>query len=242
MENHTLLTLKNIHVSFLKKEVLHGVSLSVKKGEVVSLIGPNGAGKSTLLKVICGILTPIKGKVFLDGIDITSVLPHIRVKKGIAYFIQGGSVFSDLTIKENLEMGGFDLPKSVLKKQMEDVLTLFPLLSEALSQRAGLLSGGGKQMLALGMILMKMPQILLLDEPSAGLSPKFVSELIGKVKEIHQKKGVTILLVEQNIKEVLKISENVYLLKNGEVVGEEIPENLIEEGKLRRIFFGLKGM
>lgn len=237
-ENQTILALENIRAGYYKKEVLHGVSLSIKKGEIVSVIGPNGAGKSTLLKVISGVLTPRKGKVFFNGKDITSLPPYLRVKGGIGYFIQGGSVFANLTIRENLELGGFDLPKSDYKRRLEDIFNLFPALKQISCLRAGLLSGGEKQMLAFSMILMKEPQILLLDEPSAGLSPKLVGGLAEKVKEIHQEKGISVLLVEQNIREALRISERTYLLRNGEIIGEEEPGKLLKEGKLEKIFFG----
>ena len=237
IENHIMLVLENIHAGYYKKEVLHEIFLNVKKGEIVSLVGPNGAGKSTICKVISGLLRPEKGKVYYNGKDITSISPHLRIKEGIGYFIQGGSVFSNLTIRENLELGGFDLPKNDFKGQTDGIFSLFPALKTISSRRAGLLSGGEKQMLALGIVLMKKPQLLLLDEPSAGLSPKLVRELMEKIREIHQKKGITILLVEQNIREALRISTRNYLLRNGEIVGEEKAENLLKEGRLEKIFF-----
>jgi branched-chain amino acid transport system ATP-binding protein len=232
-----ILSVENIYASYYKKEILHGVSISVSNGEIVSLIGPNGAGKSTLLKVIIGTLAPQEGNVhFLDE-DVTNFAPHLRVKKGIGYLIQGGEVFRNLTVLENLELGGFDLPKSDYKERLDEVFGLFPILAGMKSRRAGLLSGGERQALALGIVLMRRPKLLLLDEPSAGLAPSLVKQIIAKIQRINTDFGISILLVEQNIGEALKISERVYLLKNGEIVGEENPENLAQEETLAEVFF-----
>jgi len=232
-----ILSVENIRASYYKKEILHGVSISVSDREIVSLIGPNGAGKSTLLKVIIGTLASQEGNVhFLDE-DVTNLAPHLRVKKGIGYLIQGGEVFRNLTVLENLELGGFDLPKSEYKGRLDEVFGLFPILVRMKSRRAGLLSGGERQALALGIILMRRPKLLLLDEPSAGLAPSLVKQIIAKIQRINTDFGISILLVEQNIGEALKISERVYLLKNGEIVGEEKPESLAQEERLEEVFF-----
>lgn len=233
----TLLSTENIYASYYKKEVLRGVSITVKSGEIVSLIGPNGAGKSTLLKVIIGILPQKRGRVFLNHKEISGIPTYLRVKKGMGYLIQGGEVFSNLSVFENLELGGYDLSSDTLKERLDEIFTLFPILNKNKFKRAGFLSGGERQQLALGIVLIKRPSLLLLDEPSAGLAPILVKDISDKIREINRVTGTSILLVEQNIKEALRISNRVYLLKNGEIVGEEEPKKVLEERKLEKIFF-----
>jgi len=232
-----ILSIDNIHASYYKKKILNGVSISVANGEIVSLIGPNGAGKSTILKVIIGTLEPREGNVFFLNENITNLPPHLRVKRGIGYFIQGGEVFGNLTVMENLQMGGFDLSKPEYKGRLDEIFGLFPILAGMSSKRAGLLSGGERQALALGIILMRRPNLLLLDEPSAGLAPSLVKQIIAKIQRINADFGISILLVEQNIREALKITKRVYLLKNGTIIGEEKPENLAQEETLEEVFF-----
>jgi ABC-type branched-subunit amino acid transport system ATPase component len=233
-----LLRVEDIRASYYKKEILHGVSLTVHEREIVSLIGPNGAGKSTLLKVIAGALHPLEGNIHFNGEEISHLPPHLRVKKGIGYFIQGGEVFPNLSVKENLELGGFDLPRDELRVRMKSVFELFPELSKMGTRRAGLLSGGQRQALALGIILMRRPKLLLLDEPSAGLAPNLVREMIGKVRNIREDLETSVLIVEQNVREALKICNRVYLLKNGLIAGEMDPKEGDVEGKLEELFFG----
>lgn len=236
--NSFILSTEDIYASYYKKEILHGVSISVRDGEIVSLIGPNGAGKSTLLKVIIGTLAPREGNVHFLNEDVTDLSPHLRVKKGIGYFIQGGEVFRNLTVLENLELGGFDLPKSDYKERLDEVFRLFPILAGMKSRRAGLLSGGERQALALGIVLMRRPKLLLLDEPSAGLAPSLVKQTIAKIQRINTDFDIPILLVEQNIREAVKISERIYILRDGKIVGEREPEALSQEEELEEVFFG----
>jgi len=210
--------------------------LKIREGELVSLIGPNGSGKSTFLKVVSGLLFPTKGKIYFLKEDITNYPVEKRIKMGIGYFLQGGEVFLNLTIYENLKMGGFGLKEKDFKNSLEEIFSLFPLLKKYLNKRAGLLSGGERQALALGIVLMRKPKLLLLDEPSAGLAPFLVKEIIEKIKMIKERFKTTILLVEQNVKEALKIATSVYLLKNGKVISEEKPENILEK-RLEEIFF-----
>jgi branched-chain amino acid transport system ATP-binding protein len=234
--NDYILVAEDINAAYGKKQVLFGVDLKIRKGEIASLIGPNGSGKSTFLKVISGLISPFKGKIYFLGEAITNYPVEKRIKMGIGYFLQGGEVFLNLTVYENLKMGGFELKEKDFKNSLEEVFTLFPLLKKYLNKRAGLLSGGERHALALGIVLMRKPKLLLLDEPSAGLAPVLVKEIIEKIKMIKEKLGTTILLVEQNVKEALKIASVVYLLKNGKVIGEEKPENILEK-KLEEIFF-----
>lgn len=237
LSNDFILSVDGIYASYHKKEILRGVSIYVSKGEIVTLIGPNGAGKSTILKVIIGTLAPQKGKVYFLNNDVTNLSPHLRVKKGIGYFMQGGEVFRNLTVLENLELGGFDFSKQDYKERLDEIFGLFPILTEMKSKRAGLLSGGERQALALGIILMRRPKLLLLDEPSAGLAPSLVKNIIAKILQINMDLGTSILLVEQNIGEALKISKRVYLLKNGEMVGEKDPKSISQEETLEEVFF-----
>ena len=237
MNNNLILTAEKIEAGYGKKKVLFGVSFSVKEGEILTLIGPNGSGKSTILKVISGIISPYEGAIKFFGKDITKLPTDERINMGIGYFLQGGEVFRNLTVAENLRMGGLGLDKKTFNHNLEEIMTLFPILAKYQNLRAGLLSGGERQALALGIVLMRRPKLLLLDEPSAGLSPLLVKESIKKIKEINNKLGITILLVEQNVKEALKIATRVYLLKSGRIVGEETPENVLMLGKLDELFF-----
>ena len=236
--NNFILSVQDIYASYYKKEILHGVSLCVREGEILSLVGPNGAGKSTLLKTIIGILPPRGGRIYLDSEDVTNLSPHLRVKRGMGYFIQGGEVFPNLTVKENLELGGIDLSKGEVEKRMDEVFTLFPELAKISSRRSGLLSGGQRHALALGIVLMRRPRLLLLDEPSAGLAPALVKEIMSRIQDINENFGISILLVEQNLREALRIAQRVYLLKAGRIVGEEeIPgDKVLDEEKLEALF------
>lgn len=229
----TILKAENIFASYGKKEVLKGVDIRINKGEIVSLIGPNGAGKSTLLKTIIGLLIPEKGNIIYKELEITKIPVHKRVEHGIGYLFQGGSIFANLTIEDNLKISS----KNKLTNY-EKVYSLFPELRDNLKLRAGLLSGGLKQMLSLSMQLIKEPELLLLDEPSAGLAPSVVKNLISKIKEINQQSNISILLVEQNIRQALKISNRAYLMRNGRIVSEELkPENLLREENFAKVFF-----
>jgi branched-chain amino acid transport system ATP-binding protein len=201
----------------------------VKKGEIVSLIGPNGAGKSTTLKVISGFLKPKSGKIIFKDKDITNLSPWQRSKLGIAYLFQGGSIFENLTVIENLKLSN---------EKIETAFEIFPELEKYKKTRAGLLSGGLKQMLSISLILLKDPELLLLDEPSAGLSPALVEKLISKIKDINQKFNKTILLVEQNIVQALKISNRLYLMSAGKIIKEsDDPLTFLETEKFEKIFF-----
>jgi branched-chain amino acid transport system ATP-binding protein len=248
-----LLTAQEIYASYHKKEILHGVSLEVGAGEIVALIGPNGAGKSTLLKVIAGALPAKAGTVIFNDHDVTHLPQFERARRGIGYLIQGGEVFPSLTVEQNLNLGGTVVStgrrlseRSSTRRngrgnggeRLEEVLALFPDLKAIFDRRAGLLSGGQRQMLAIGVVLMNQhPDLfLLLDEPSAGLAPKLVEMILGKILDIRDHFGTSILLVEQNIRKALEISDRVFLLKNGSMIGKECPRTLNTE-KLEEIFF-----
>jgi ABC-type branched-subunit amino acid transport system ATPase component len=220
-----------------KKQVVNGVTLDVASGAIVALIGHNGAGKTTLLKAIFGLLPVWKGQVVLEGRVIESPNPRTLLGLGVAYVPQGNRVFTDLTVYENLEMGGVTLPNgALLKERIERVLTLFPALQSRLRQRAGTLSGGEKQMLAFGNALILLPRLLLLDEPSLGLSPPLVAETLGRIQQICRDSGAAVLIVEQKVREVLRIAQRVYVLRNGLVSFSGHTDALRDDAKLREVY------
>ncbi len=231
------LEIESLVTGYGKKQVVGGVSLGVAPDEIVALIGHNGAGKSTLLKAVFGLLPIWTGRVLFEGNPIRDPTPRTWLAKSVAYVPQGNRVFTDLTVRENLEMGGVSLAsKQELKAGIDRVLTLFPALSGRLRQRGGTLSGGEKQMLALGMALVLSPRMLLLDEPSLGLAPPLVSAALGRIAEISREAGVAALIVEQKVREVLKIAQRVYVLRNGQISFTGPSGELRDEKKLREVY------
>lgn len=238
MKKEILLQLNNLHVHYGGVRALTGASVSIDEGEIVALMGPNGAGKSTILKAIFGLAPVEKGEVFWHEKKIIPV-SYEMVERGIAFVPQGRRVFRHLTIKENLEIGGWSIKrKSELKERTEDVLHLFPILREKLKEKSGSLSGGQQQMLAIARGLMTDPKVLLLDEPSLGLAPKIVKEVFAKIKEINEQRKTAIVVVEHNIKSLLEIVSRAYVLDRGEVKAEGEPKKLISSGILEKVFLG----
>lgn len=232
----SLLRIESIYAGYGKKEVLRSVSLHLEEGEVITLIGPNGAGKSTLLKVLAGFLKPFSGKVIFEDIEITPLPSFKRPSLGLLFLMQGGKVFPNLTVRENLQISIASNWKGL---RLEEIFEIFPEMKNWLKIRAGLLSGGQKQQLALAMILLKKPKVMLLDEPSAGLSPNLVSEIMSKIKDINAIYKTGIILVEQNVSEALKISDRTYIMINGIIMGEsKSSKELLEGETLERVFFG----
>ncbi len=216
-----LMRIGDLRVSYGPVKALDGVTLEVHKGEVLSLIGANGAGKSTLLRTVAGILKPLSGSIEFAGRSITRQRPDRIVRLGISMVPEGRQIFPDLTVRENLEVGGHVLKGRHAKQALfEMVLATFPRLRERLHQHAGTLSGGEQQMLALGRALMADPQLLLLDEPSMGLSPIMTREIFSLIKKINDEKGISILLVEQNAHMALDYSGRAYVLETGRIVME----------------------
>jgi ABC-type branched-subunit amino acid transport system ATPase component len=236
-ETAKLLGVVELVTGYEKKQVVNGVSLEVSRGEVVALIGHNGAGKSTLLKAVFGLLPVWKGQVVLDGQVLRSQTPRELLRAGVAYVPQGNRVFTDLTVRENLEMGGVTLRnKKLLKERIEGVFSLFPALEPRLKRRAGTLSGGEKQMLALANALVLSPRLLLLDEPSLGLAPPLVTEALTRIRQISSDSGAACLIVEQKVREVLKIAHRVYVLRNGQVSFSGPTDALSDDAKLREVY------
>jgi ABC-type branched-subunit amino acid transport system ATPase component len=232
----TILDVEKITAGYSEIDILYDVSVQVKPGQIVSVIGPNGAGKSTLLKTIFGILKPRKGNVTLNGEDITGLKPDKIAKKGISYVPQVDNVFPSLTIEENLEMGAF-IRKDDYSQRIEEIYDLFPVLGERKNQKAGQLSGGQRQMVAMGRALMLDPQVLLLDEPSAGLAPVLVSSIFEKIVEINST-GVAMIIVEQNAREALKMANHGYVLAMGKNVLDDSGKALLDNKEVGRLYLG----
>ena len=239
MTDMMTLSIENIVAGYGKQEILRGASLVVKAREIVLLIGTNGSGKSTLLRVISGILKPNSGLIRFEGEDITALPTHERIAKGIAYLKQEVKVFPSLTVKENLHIAGHHLDEKLFRKRLDRVFHLFPKLGELYPRRAGLLSGGERQMLGFGLMLLHKPKLLLLDEPSAGgLTPVLAKEVFQTIQKINEEDGVSVLLVEQNIRQAMQIAHRVYLLREGMTQHEARPTEVLEGGTLEQAFFG----
>ena len=234
----SLLTVENLTVYYGAIQALRGISFSVNEGEVITLIGSNGAGKTTTLHAISNIIKKTGGKVLFQDQDITSVPADSIVRTGLIQVPEGRRIFSNLTVRENLEMGAFTRKdKPGIKADMENVFELFPRLKERIKQLAGTLSGGEQQMLAMGRALMAKPKLLLLDEPSMGLAPILVDEIFSIIQKIN-KDGTTILLVEQNAFKALSIADRAYILETGSVVKTGAASDLISDDSVRSAYLG----
>jgi branched-chain amino acid transport system ATP-binding protein len=232
-----MLEIKGLETGYGKKQVLFGMSMQVREREIVALIGPNGAGKSTVLKTVCGLIPAWRGEIRFNGILNNGATPAQIVARGITFAPQGSRVFHDLTVMENLEIGGFQLPRKEAKERIAQVLDIFPLLKERIREDAGRLSGGEQQMLALARALVPKPKLLMLDEPSLGLSPNLVNTVFKKILDLNKQLGVSILIVEQKVRDVLDICNRVYSIKLGKVAYDGLPAELKEDkAKLKRLF------
>jgi ABC-type branched-subunit amino acid transport system ATPase component len=234
--NANVLEVRDLVAGYGEVEILHGVTLRVGQGEMVAVIGPNGAGKSTLMKAIVGLVRPRAGRVILRREDITGLPPEQVVARGVCYVPQADNVFPSLTVQENLEMGGYLLGGRA-RERMERAFALFPELARRRRERAGRLSGGQRQMLALARALMLDPQVLLLDEPSAGLAPRAVEALFAKVQEINGT-GVAMLMVEQNARAALKLAHRAYVLAMGQNRLEGPAQELLASEEVARVYLG----
>ena len=233
-----LLEVDKIDAQYGRIRALDGVSLHVDQGEIVTLIGANGAGKTTTLRAISGLLKPTKGKIAFDGAEILKLTPDAIVRRGLVQSPEGRRVFARMTVRENLELGAYtrNSPREVAD-DLERVLTIFPRLRERTVQKAGTLSGGEQQMLAMGRALMSRPRLLMLDEPSLGLSPILVQTIFGVIREINAT-GTTILLIEQNARQALAIATRGYVLEVGKIVHEDTAANLMASEAVRAAYLG----
>jgi len=233
-----MLKLANINAYYADLQALWDVSLEVNEGELVALVGSNGAGKTTTMRVITGLLKPKSGVIEFLGKNLNKVLAHKIVEYGISLVPEGGRVFTKMTVLENLELGAYTpLARKEKDKTMKFVFSIFPRLEERKSQRAGNLSGGERQMLAIGRALMSRPKLLMLDEPSFGLAPIMVQTMFQMIGEIN-KQGVTILLVEQNVRAALDLATRAYVLENGRIAGQGNPESLLSFEEIRDAYLG----
>jgi ABC-type branched-subunit amino acid transport system ATPase component len=232
-----LLEVDNVFTGYGGTEIIHGISINVKKDEIVTIIGPNGSGKSTLLKAIMGYLRIYKGKISFDGKDITHLRTVERTRMGIAYVPQLENVFPSLTVQETLEMGGYALGKVEMKKGLDSMFELFSVLRDRKDMRVGTMSGGERQMLAMARGLMVRPTLMLLDEPSAGLSPKVSEQVFDKIREITAT-GTSMIIVEQDAEQSLGISNRGYVLAMGETAFEGPAEKILKHEKIREAYLG----
>ncbi|MDN4573926.1 branched-chain amino acid ABC transporter ATP-binding protein [Pandoraea cepalis] len=232
-----MLKLEQIHTHYGAVEALSGVSIEVNKGEIVTLIGSNGAGKTTLMMTVCGTPRASSGRVMFEGRDITGCATHNIMRMGLAISPEGRRVFPSLTVIENLKMGGFFASKDQIDAGMDHVFKLFPRLAQRGKQRAGTMSGGEQQMLAIGRALMSRPRLLLLDEPTLGLAPLVIAQIFDIIRAIREE-GVTVFLVEQNANKALNVADRGYVLETGRVVLADSAANLLANDDIKRAYLG----
>ena len=228
----------DLHAGYRKLEILHGLSLRIDKGEIVSLIGANGAGKTTTLRAMAGMVTPTAGKVVFDGEELQGRRPDQIVRSGLVHVAQDRALFGVLQVWENLEMGAYTQPRSTIKESLARVFDLFPILRERRNQRADTMSGGQQQMLAIGRAIMARPKCLTLDEPSVGLAPNLVAQVLEAIMAIRDT-GVTVLIVEQNARQALTISDRAYVMENGAIALEGTGRELIDDPRVREAYLGM---
>lgn len=233
-----LLEIRHIHTRYGTVDCLKGVSLSVGEGEIVALLGANGAGKTTVLKAISGLIHPVAGEIYFKDKPIHALLPNEIVSLGIAHAPEGRKIFQKLDVLENLELGAFiRRDRNAIQKDLEEIFELFPILKKRLKQKAGTLSGGEQQMLAIGRALMSRPSVLLLDEPSLGLAPLFVSGIFKMIQKINEQ-GRTILLVEQNAHMALKVAHRAYVLETGQIALAGKASELEKDPTVKNAYLG----
>ena len=236
-EPGAMLEVRDLHVSYGAIEAIKGISLTVEEGQVVTLIGANGAGKTTTLRTLSGLLRPTKGEVVFEGQRIDRVPAHQVVSRGIAHAPEGRRIFPLMTVEDNLELGAYSRKGAAVKPDVDEVFRRFPRLEERRTQKAGTLSGGEQQMLAIGRALMSRPRLLMLDEPSMGLSPKMIQLIFETIAEL-KASGTTILLVEQNASAALALADVGYVLETGRVVLQGAGKDLLKDEKVRKAYLG----
>jgi branched-chain amino acid transport system ATP-binding protein len=235
-----MLSVETISAGYGRLQILNDISLQASEKEITVIVGPNGSGKSTLLKTIAGLTSIYSGSVSLDGNKISGLPAHEIAKRGLAYLPQTESVFTQLTVSENFRMAGYTVPDEEFDSRLKTGLDMFPQLSNYMKSKAQNLSGGERQMVAMTMALIRKPKVIMLDEPTANLSPKLASEVLRKVAELPTTLGLTVLLVEQNAKKALEIGNRAYLLVSGRKAFEGSAKELLEHQELSRLYLGLK--
>ncbi|AEF96126.1 Fe(3+)-transporting ATPase [Methanotorris igneus Kol 5] len=234
-----MIKVENLSAGYGKLQILFEVNASAEKGKITTIVGPNGSGKSTFLKTLFGLTTIYSGKIYFKDEDITNLPPHKKTQRGLAYLPQTNNVFANLTVEENLKIAGYLLPKDEIKDRIDLALSVFPELKNILKRKAGQLSGGQRQFLAMATALVRKSEVLMLDEPTAQLSPKLAETIFNKILELRDDYGLTILLVEQNAKRALEISDRGYMLVSGRVAYEGSAKGLLESEKFKSYFLGL---
>ncbi len=232
-----VLSIRGLEVGYGTIAALHGIDLDVEKGEIVTLIGANGAGKTTTLRTISGLLKPRKGEVTFNGQNINGVKPHVITARGISHVPEGRGIFSNLTVQDNLELGGYLRKDKISQAEYDRVFTLFPVLKDRFKQNAGTLSGGEQQMLAISRALMSKPAVLLLDEPSLGLAPQMVQTIFRVIREINAE-GTTILLVEQNAHMALVTAHRGYVMETGRITITDNTKALLASDRIKKAYLG----
>ena len=235
-----MLRVERIKVSYDEVPALHEVSFKVEAGQIVSIVGANGAGKSTILKAISSVLHPDEGSIFFEEQRIDQIPAHRLVEVGIAHVPEGRRLFARLTVKQNLTLGAYTKKSPEHREAtLKRIFQLFPVLQERQNQRAGTLSGGEQQMLAIARGLMSKPKLLMLDEPSMGIMPKLITEIFEMIRRMNQEEGITILLVEQNVQEALELASYAYVLQTGRIVMEGKPTDLLQTDMIKKAYLGL---
>lgn len=234
-----LLELNDVHAAYGLTKVLNGVSIQVEEGSIVTMVGPNGAGKTTTLRAICGLLPISKGEIIFRDQRIDKMKSNKIVKVGIAHCPEGRQIWPAMTVVESLELGGYIYNSAICKNDIERMYELFPILKERKKQLAGSLSGGEQQVLAVARALMSRPKLILFDEPSLGLSPKLVSEILMLIKKINIEEGISVLLIEQNAKMAFKIANNGYVLEKGVIAMKDKAENLRDNDYVKKAYLGM---
>ena len=236
----TIIGVRSLSAGYARSHILFDVCFEAKKQEITVIVGPNGSGKSTLLKSIFGLCTIYAGQIEFQGRTITELTPHEIARERIAYLPQVNNVFADLTIRENLIMAGYTISPEEFSARVPEILDTFPILSTYQDSKAKTLSGGERQMLAMGMALIRRPTVMLFDEPTASLSPKLALEVLAKIRQMRDEFDISVILVEQNVKRALKLGDTVYLLANGKNVFDGTPEELQSHQELGRLYLGMR--
>ncbi|MEM2179170.1 MAG: ABC transporter ATP-binding protein [Candidatus Methanomethylicaceae archaeon] len=235
----SILSINNLYAGYGKSQVLFGISFDVEEKCICAILGPNGSGKSTILKTIFGLTNVYGGAIKFKGMDITGMKPHKIARLGIAYLPQVDSVYLNLTVKENLIMAGYILPKNEIEERIRYVQEIFPELKKFMDRKILTLSGGERQMVVMARALMRQPSLMMFDEPTAHLAPRISEQIFEKIKELNKNLGITIILVEQNVKKALEISDIAFLLVSGRINYSGVSKGLLSNKELGRLFLGL---
>ena len=237
--SNVIIKVDDLNSGYGTSHVLFGVDFEAKNKEITIVVGPNGSGKSTLLKTIFGLCVIYSGKITFYNDTISGLMPHQVARRGIAYLPQLKNIFANLTIRENLSMASYTLDSKIISERIPEIFDTFPILKKYESTKADTLSGGERQMLAMGMALIRRPKVMLFDEPTANLSPKLASEVLSKIDHMRNEFGITVILVEQNVKRALKLGDFVYLLANGKLVFKGKPNDLLQQPELSKLYLGV---